>query len=61
MASAFACWDAQGRLVAANPASARVFGFEAEALQPASPHAEFARLTRQAIRQTLKPENAAQG
>ena len=61
MASAFACWDAQGRLVASNPAFARMFGFEAEALQPASPHAEFARLTRQAIRQSLKPENAAPG
>ena len=61
MASAFACWDAQSRLVAANPAFARMFGFEAEALQPNSPHAEFARLTRKAIRQTLKPDGAAAG
>lgn len=61
MASAFACWDAQGRLVAANPAFARMFGFEAETLQPDSPHAEFARLTRQVIRQSLKPDGAASG
>jgi two-component system cell cycle sensor histidine kinase PleC len=61
MASAFACWDAQGRLVAANPAFARMFGFEAEVLQADSPHAEFARLTRQAIRQSLKPDGAAAG
>ncbi len=61
MASAFACWDAEGRLVAANPAFARVFGVGAEALQPQSPHAEFARLTRDAIRQSLKPEGGAAG
>jgi two-component system cell cycle sensor histidine kinase PleC len=61
MASAFACWDAQGRLVAANPAFARMFGFDTEALQPNSPHAEFARLTRQAVRQALKPDGAAAG
>ncbi|MCA6233861.1 MAG: PAS-domain containing protein, partial [Phenylobacterium sp.] len=61
MASAFACWDAQGRLVAANPAFARMFGFDTEALQPNSPHTEFARLTRQAVRQALKPDGAATG
>lgn len=61
MASAFACWDAEGRLVAANPAFARIFGVDGETLHPEAPHAEFARLTRQAIRQSLKPDGAANG
>jgi two-component system cell cycle sensor histidine kinase PleC len=61
MASAFACWDAQGRLVAANPAFARMFGVEGDALKPEADHAEFARLTRQTIRQSLKPEGGANG
>ena len=61
MASAFACWDAEGRLVAANLAFARMFGIDGDALRPDAPHADFARLTRQTIRQSLKPEGAAAG
>lgn len=61
MASAFACWDAEGRLVGANPAFARMFGLDPDMMRPESGHAEFARLTRQAIRQSLKPDGGASG
>ena len=61
MASAFACWDAEGRLAGANSAFARMFNLDAELMKPDSPHAEFSRLTRQAIRQSLKPDGGAPG
>jgi two-component system cell cycle sensor histidine kinase PleC len=61
MASAFACWDAEGRLVAANPAFTRMFGLGADTLRPDTAHADFAQHTRQMIRQSIKPEAGVSG
>ena len=61
MGAAFACWDAEGRMIAANPAFSRMFGLNAENLQPPSSHDQFARKTREMIRQSLNPADRGSG